>query len=103
MSLNPLDSRRKAEDEEDEDMPDADSTGDASKRTKADSSAQTNGAALQTDTSNIALRNATAAAAYIPFLTPEDLLPPKIPTKEEIEGNLLALRKRALVEEYFGQ
>jgi pre-mRNA-splicing factor ISY1 len=43
-----------------------------------------------------------AAASYIPFLTPEILLPPKLPTHDEMEAILLALRKKALVEEYFG-
>lgn len=46
--------------------------------------------------------HAQAAASYIPFLTTEDLLPPKMPTREEMETVLLGLRKQALVEEYFG-
>ena len=46
--------------------------------------------------------HAQAAAAYIPFLDIEHLLPPKLPTHDEMEGVLLALRKKALVEEYFG-
>ncbi|KIM41213.1 hypothetical protein M413DRAFT_445260 [Hebeloma cylindrosporum] len=46
--------------------------------------------------------HAQAAAAYIPFLDVEHLLPPKLPTHNEMEGVLLALRKKALVEEYFG-
>jgi len=46
--------------------------------------------------------HARAAAAFIPFLTPEELSPPKLPTRDEMEGVLLALRKRALLEEYFG-
>ena len=45
--------------------------------------------------------HAQAAAAYIPFLNIEHLLPPKLPTHDEMEGVLLALRKKALVEEYF--
>jgi len=48
------------------------------------------------------LEHARAAAAFIPFLTPENLLPPKLPTREEMERVLLNLRKQALVEEYFG-
>jgi pre-mRNA-splicing factor ISY1 len=48
------------------------------------------------------LAHARAAAAYIPFLSVESLLPPKMPTKGEMEGVLLELRKRALVDEYFG-
>jgi pre-mRNA-splicing factor ISY1 len=43
-----------------------------------------------------------AAASYIPFLSPEILLPPKLPTHGEMEAVLLALRKKALVAEYFG-
>jgi pre-mRNA-splicing factor ISY1 len=56
----------------------------------------------QADVAATALAHARAAAAYIPFLSVESLLPPKMPTKEEMEGVLLELRKRALVEEYFG-
>ncbi|KAJ3512645.1 hypothetical protein NMY22_g15269 [Coprinellus aureogranulatus] len=47
--------------------------------------------------------HAEAAAAYIPFLTADNLLPPKLPSREEMEGVLLDLRKKALVEEYFGE
>ena len=46
--------------------------------------------------------HAQAAALYIPFLRPEDLLPPTMPTREEMDEVILALRKKALVEEYFG-
>lgn len=46
--------------------------------------------------------HARAAAAYIPILTAEMLMPPKMPTTEEMEKVLLDLRKRALVDEYFG-
>lgn len=46
--------------------------------------------------------HAQAAAAYIPFLDVEHLLPPKLPTHDEMEGVLLALRKKALLEEYLG-
>ncbi|PPQ79013.1 hypothetical protein CVT25_002322 [Psilocybe cyanescens] len=46
--------------------------------------------------------HAQAAASYIPFLDVEHLLPPKLPTHSEMEGVLLALRKKALVDEYFG-
>ena len=55
--------------------------------------------ASNVDTARI---HAQAAAAYIPFLDVEHLLPPKLPTHNEMEGVLLALRKKALVEEYFG-
>ncbi|KAG2071493.1 pre-mRNA-splicing factor ISY1 [Suillus decipiens] len=47
--------------------------------------------------------HASAAAAYLGFLSSEDLMPPILPTREEMEGVLLALRKQALVEEYFGE
>ncbi|KAG2118304.1 Isy1-like splicing factor [Suillus clintonianus] len=47
--------------------------------------------------------HASAAAAYLGFLSAEDLMPPTLPTREEMEGVLLALRKQALVEEYFGE
>ncbi|KAJ7647480.1 Isy1-like splicing factor [Roridomyces roridus] len=50
-----------------------------------------------------ALANARAAAAYISFLTPEMLVAPKLPTPAETEQVLLELRKKALVEEYFGE
>lgn len=36
------------------------------------------------------------------ILSAEDLAPPKMPTREEMEEVLLALRKRALLEEYLG-
>ena len=49
-----------------------------------------------------AAAHARAAAAYIPFLTPEMLMPPKMPTTGEMEKVLLDLRKKALVDEYFG-
>ena len=49
-----------------------------------------------------ALKRARAGAAFIPLLSTEDLLPPNLPTKAEIEGVLLDLRKKALVTEYFG-
>ncbi|KAL1736698.1 Isy1-like splicing factor [Schizophyllum commune] len=50
-----------------------------------------------------AYQHAQAAASYIPFLATENLLPPKLPTHEDLEELLLELRKKALVEEYFGQ
>jgi len=55
-------------------------------------------------TSNVdtARIHAQAAAAYIQFLDVEHLLPPKLPTHDEMEGVLLALRKKALLEEYLG-
>ncbi|KAI0703018.1 Isy1-like splicing factor [Cytidiella melzeri] len=53
-------------------------------------------------TEDAALQYARTTAAYIPFLSTEDLIPPKMPTHQEMEKFLLDLRKRALVEEYFG-
>ncbi|ESK85594.1 pre-mrna-splicing factor isy1 [Moniliophthora roreri MCA 2997] len=49
-----------------------------------------------------AVAHAQAAAAYIPFLDAAMLMPPKMPTRQEMEDVLLDLRKKALVEEYFG-
>ncbi|KAJ6566287.1 Isy1-like splicing factor [Mycena capillaripes] len=46
--------------------------------------------------------HARAAAAYITFLTPEMLMKPTLPTAAETEAVLLNLRKKALVDEYFG-
>jgi len=46
--------------------------------------------------------HAQTAASYIPFLSVEDLLPPKMPTRVEMEHVLLELKKKELVEEYFG-
>lgn len=39
---------------------------------------------------------------HIPFLNPEHLQPPKMPTKEELDRVLLGLRKQVLLEEYLG-
>ncbi|KAE9409797.1 Isy1-like splicing factor [Gymnopus androsaceus JB14] len=46
--------------------------------------------------------HALTAASYIPFLSADNLLPPKMPTRVEMEQTLLDLKKKALVEEYFG-
>ncbi len=93
------DGKRKAPDEDGAPAPESDS--ELVKRSKPDASVPTPGAA-QADAATTALAHAHAAAAYIPFLSVESLLPPKMPTKEEMEGVLLELRKRALVDEYFG-
>jgi pre-mRNA-splicing factor ISY1 len=45
---------------------------------------------------------ATNNMPLLSILDPSDLEPPKMPTKEEMEGVLLGLRKRALMEEYLG-
>jgi pre-mRNA-splicing factor ISY1 len=74
---------------------------DPSKRPKLNGSKlEPNGQAAPYDVSKV---HAKAAAAYIPFLTEEMLKPPKMPTRDEMETVLLGLRKKALVEEYFGQ
>ncbi|TDL27912.1 Isy1-like splicing factor [Rickenella mellea] len=94
------DAKRKAPNEdgdEDTEMPD-----EANKRTKNDAAPSSNGTVAVVD-SDVMANSARAAAAFIPFLSPEDLLPPKLPTRDEMEGVLLGLRKKALVEEYFGE
>lgn len=91
--------KRKHATDEDVEM-DTETTEDPSKRPKTD------GAKSQSDgksaASDMAIVHAKAAAAYIPFLSEEMLMPPKMPTHDEMENVLLDLRKRALVEEYFG-
>ena len=46
--------------------------------------------------------HAQMAASFIPFLSPEALMPPTLPTKADMEEVLLRLRKEALVQEFFG-
>ncbi|GJJ16115.1 hypothetical protein Clacol_010394 [Clathrus columnatus] len=53
-------------------------------------------------TAPLAEISAQAAASFIPFLSAEDLLPPKLPSRQEMENVLLELRKKALLNEYFG-
>ena len=77
------------------------SDGDSSGEGNADS--VTANQLSKNDGADERMRIARAATAFIPFLAPEDLLPPKMPTREEMESVLLALRKKALVEEYFGE
>lgn len=83
-----------------------DSTEEASlKRSKTPIQTKENPADASSGTDIISepqMEHARAAAAFISFLTSESLLPPKLPTREEMERVLLNLRKRALVEEYFG-
>ncbi|KAJ7766176.1 Isy1-like splicing factor [Mycena metata] len=62
------------------------------KRVKADSPSE----------ADQALVHARAVVSHIHFLSVENLLAPKLPTHSEMEAALLALRKKALVEEYFG-
>ena len=92
------DGKRKAPDEDSAPAPESD--GELVKRSKPDGPVPTG--AAQADAATTVLAHARAAATYIPFLSTESLLPPKMPTKGEMEGVLLELRKRALVEEYFG-
>ena len=93
------DGKRKAPDEDSTPVLESDS--EPIKRSKPDAPMVTDSVS-QADAATTALAHARAAAAYIPFLSAESLLPPKMPTKGEMEGVLLELRKRMLVEEYFG-
>ncbi|KAI0249336.1 Isy1-domain-containing protein [Lactifluus subvellereus] len=93
------DGKRKAPD--DDSLTAAESDSEFAKRSKQDAPVPPPSAA-PTDAAAATLAHARAAAAHIPFLSVESLLPPKMPTREEMEGVLLELRKRALVEEYFG-
>ncbi|CDO77407.1 hypothetical protein BN946_scf184857.g13 [Trametes cinnabarina] len=105
----PPDSKRKApESDGDGDVAmsaaDASST-EVSKRPRKDgahvqASVPSTGADTSTDAAMEA--HAKRTAAYIPVLSPEILMPPKMPSREEMEKFLLELRKKALVEEYFG-
>ena len=98
----PPDGKRKAPDDGCDGIPVQQSDGELAKRSKPGSLVPPPPDATQADPTATTLAHARAAAAHIPFLSVESLLPPKIPTKEEMEGVLLELRKRALVEEYFG-
>ena len=93
------DGKRKAPDGDGAPVPESDS--ERVKRSKPDAPVPTP-SGTQADAATTALAHARAATAYIPFLSVESLLPPKMPTKGEMEGVLLELRKRALVDEYFG-
>lgn len=96
--------KRKALDgpDADESQMAVDAPADAAKRPKTDGAPPpaTNG--KEANPEEVALAHARAMAAYIPFLSPDHLVPPKMPTREEMEQFLLDLRKKALVEEYFG-
>lgn len=72
---------------------------ETTKRSKTDLAQQP---VVPTPAPNSMQAHAHLAASYISFLSPEDLLPPKIPTRGEMEGVLLKLQKEALVNEYFG-
>jgi pre-mRNA-splicing factor ISY1 len=101
-SAPPNQAKRKAMDQ-DGDVGMSDSTSETSKRSKKQALLKSSAAGVSVDgVSDPQLEHARAAAAFISFLAPENLLPPKLPTREEMEGVLLNLRKQALVEEYFG-
>lgn len=72
---------------------------DNAKRSKTDSAQQS---VIPASAPNSMQAHAQLAASYISFLSTEDLLPPKMPTREEMESVLLKLQKEALVNEYFG-
>ncbi|KAI0772910.1 Isy1-domain-containing protein [Trametes elegans] len=102
----PPETKRKAPDGDgDVEMP-TEASSEVAKRPRTKAS-QTAGSTPETgaDTSTEAamLAHATRTAAYIPVLSPEILVSPKLPTREEMEKFLLELRKKALVEEYFGE
>jgi pre-mRNA-splicing factor ISY1 len=78
---------------------DVDMTLDTGDPQKQPGTADGTSKSLVTDTTLEATRS---AAAFIPFLDPTALQPPKLPSREEMEGVLLELRKKALVDEYFG-
>ncbi|KAL0063647.1 NineTeen Complex (NTC) component [Marasmius tenuissimus] len=88
--------------------PDPDGAAEATQQSANDEAKRAKTATATTVTagtiaaSDPAVAHAQAAAAYISFLDPEMLMPPKMPTRQEMEDILLDLRKKALVEEYFG-
>lgn len=96
------DGKRKAPDDSRDGTQVPESDGELAKRSKPGLLVPPPPDVTHADTAATTLAHARAAAAHIPFLSVESLLPPKMPTKEEMEGVLLELRKRALVEEYFG-
>jgi pre-mRNA-splicing factor ISY1 len=87
--------------DQDDDVGISDSANETSKRSKNQGFLNSSAATVDS-ISDPQLEHARAAAAFISFLAPENLLPPKLPTREEMESVLLNLRKQALVEEYFG-
>jgi len=76
--------------------------GDDSKRSKVTGAPPPQASSAESG-EDVTRAHAQAAASYIPFLATENLLPPKLPSREDMEQVLLALRKQALVEEYFGK
>ncbi|GBE88701.1 Isy1-like splicing factor [Sparassis latifolia] len=101
LSPPPVDTKRKAPDG-DVEMSSGGGSDEQFKRARKETRQQQRNGDVPSTAENTALSYARATATYIPFLTPENLLPPKMPTREEMEAHLLALRKQALVEEYFG-
>ncbi|KAF9225054.1 Isy1-domain-containing protein [Gyrodon lividus] len=95
-------SKRKASSDVDTDMTkaEADPPPDNAKRSRTGSAPPD---VIPTLSQHSMQANAQMAASYIPFLSPEDLLPPQLPTRDEMEGILLRLRKEALMNEYFGE
>lgn len=84
---------------------DVDMNGDdsaPSKRPHVDGKANGSANGSPPSAADAAQLHARTTAAYIPFLSTEDLLPPKMPSVQEMEQILLGLRKKALTEEYFG-
>jgi len=96
-------SKRKHPPDGDAEMTTSSTSEEAQKRPKKDGTTASQPATgVDANGDSPAAVHARAAAAYIPFLTPDMLMPPKMPTTEEMEKVLLDLRKKALVEEYFG-
>jgi pre-mRNA-splicing factor ISY1 len=77
-------------------------TRDDSKRTRTEGESEPTTVQTPSTTVDSARLHAQTAASFIPFLQTEHLLPPKILSHDEMESILLQLRKKALVEEYFG-
>jgi pre-mRNA-splicing factor ISY1 len=77
----------------------SDSTSEISERSKKQTLSMSSAAAVVgiDSVSDPQQEHARTAAAFISFLAPVNLLPPKLPTREEMEGVLLNLRKQALV------
>ncbi|KXN89206.1 Pre-mRNA-splicing factor ISY1 [Leucoagaricus sp. SymC.cos] len=91
--------RKTADDGSDIEM---DDPRDDSKRSKTEGDSTSEITQTPATSLDPALLYAQTAASFIPFLEAEHLLPPKMPSREEMESVLLQLRKKALVEEYFG-
>jgi pre-mRNA-splicing factor ISY1 len=97
--------RKAAEDGGDASTENENAENDSAKRLKMQNGNpdhDTNASTAGNSNPEIAMQYARMVAAHVTFLDSESLLPPKMPTREEMEGVLLGLRKKALVEEYFG-